>query len=267
LILELGRVADVASVTPQGSLGKLLRAWVVLTIKQRWGAGPRSGFVLDWDGPRGVVHGAVYDPSEIRVIREVFVNDEYALPADAAPETILDLGSNVGMSLLYFRSRYPEARIIGVEPSGNAFVRLQRNTRDLSNVRVIRAAAVGKSRPVELAVTDESWTSSIYGDHAGHTVEQVTGLTIEQILDNAGWQRADVIKMDVEGCEVEILETSAAARHADWLIFEFHQEHAQCDVWDLIKRLTDFEIVRVAGDTLRHPVVTLRRRAPAGRLS
>lgn len=265
LIWEIGRVADVASITPRGSLRKLLRAWVILTIRQRRGAGPASGFVLDWEGPRGVLHGTVYDPSEIRVIREVFVNEEYALPADAAPETILDLGSNVGMSVLYFHSRYPDARIIGVEPSHESFVRLRRNTRELSNVDLIRAAAVGTSRHVELVVAEESWASSIHGDHANQRVEHVTGLTIEQIIGDSGWERADLIKMDVEGSEVEILENSSAVRHADWLIFEFHQEHADRDVWSLLEGLPDFEIVRVAGDTTQHPLVTLRRRSGEAR--
>jgi FkbM family methyltransferase len=258
---ELARVADVASITPPGSVRKLVRAWVVLTVRHRRRVGPGSGFVLDWDGPSGVLHGTVCDPSEIRVIREVFVNNEYDLPADAAPTTILDLGSNIGMSVLYFQSRYPDATIIAVEPSRTAFVRLERNTRDLSHVHLLRAAAVGMSRPVELVVTEESWTSSLHGDREHHTVEQVSGLTIEQILQDAGRERADVIKMDIEGSEVEILENSSALHRAEWLIFEFHQEHAECNVWDLIARLPNFEIVRIAGDTTSHPLVTLHRRS------
>lgn len=43
------------------------------------------------------------------------------------PRTIVDLGSNIGLSILYFRLRFPRARIIGVEPNPLAFELLRRN--------------------------------------------------------------------------------------------------------------------------------------------
>ncbi len=34
------------------------------------------------------------------------------------PENIIDLGANIGMSSLYLADRFPDAKIIGVEPDG-----------------------------------------------------------------------------------------------------------------------------------------------------
>jgi Methyltransferase FkbM domain len=138
---------------------------------------------------------------------------------------------------------------------------LSENTRSLADVSIIQAAAVGTSRTVELGISRESWTSSIHRGYENDAVEHVDGLTVEQILERTGLERVDVIKMDVEGCEVEILEHASAVHKADWLIFEFHQEHTRRDVWHLIDLLPEFEIVRIAGDTRQHPVVALRRRA------
>jgi hypothetical protein len=119
---------------------------------------------------------------------------------------------------------------------------------------------------VLLAVGSESWSASIHGDSPGENVYEVAGRTIEQLLAAVGETRADLIKMDIEGCEGEILTTSSAVRKADWLIFEFHQEHSDGDVWSLIRQLGDFEIVRVTGDAAQHPVVTLRRSSAVGSL-
>src|SRR2546421_1727320 len=202
LFWELARVTDVASITPGGSLRRLAKAWLVLTIKQRRGITAHDGFELHWTGPNGPVRAGVGVPSEIRVIREVFVNEDYALPEDVRPKSILDLGSNVGLSILYFHSRYPTARIIGVEPAPDAFARLRRNTQGLSNVSIVQAAAVGTSRTVDLVISRESWTSSIYGNQENETVKHVDGLTVEQILERQGLTHVEVIKMDVEGCEV-----------------------------------------------------------------
>lgn len=55
---------------------------------------------------------------------------------------ILDCGSNIGMSILYFKHVYPKARIIGFEPDPAIFPYLQENmTRNgLKDVQLVQAA-------------------------------------------------------------------------------------------------------------------------------
>src|SRR5436309_1804523 len=46
---------------------------------------------------------------------EIFINGSYLFHTDRSRPLILDCGSNIGMSILFFKKLYPEARIIGFE--------------------------------------------------------------------------------------------------------------------------------------------------------
>src|SRR4029077_5376180 len=61
---------------------------------------------------------------------------EYYLPPDLNPEVILDIGSNIGASILYFRNRFPNASILGFEPHPDTFAVLKQNVSDLPQVSV-----------------------------------------------------------------------------------------------------------------------------------
>src|ERR1700757_3582367 len=102
LIAELGRLLDVMTIAEPGYRLRVLWIWGVLVLKRRLRIRAELGLRLRWRGPRSALEGVISDASELRVIREVFVNGEYQLPA-GSPRLILDAGSNAGFSVLYFR--------------------------------------------------------------------------------------------------------------------------------------------------------------------
>src|SRR5689334_9138685 len=55
-------------------------------------------------------------PGELAVMHDVLLDREYE-PA-SEPDTILDLGANVGFATLYLRRRFPRARVVAVEVEG-----------------------------------------------------------------------------------------------------------------------------------------------------
>ena len=77
----------------------------------------------------GVTHPLWVRPgtSDVETFDEVFMAREYdvQLP-DFAPRTILDLGANVGYTSVLFAVRWPEARILAVEPATDNMVLLKR---------------------------------------------------------------------------------------------------------------------------------------------
>ena len=48
------------------------------------------------------------------LLMELFIEESYK-GIDRTPATIVDLGSNIGMSILLFKSLWPECRVLGVE--------------------------------------------------------------------------------------------------------------------------------------------------------
>ena len=72
---------------------------------------------------------AVANLDDYRILEEMFINRQYALDIRESVTTIVDLGSNVGTSIIYFLAEYPHARIYGFEPTAYCFERLQKTVK------------------------------------------------------------------------------------------------------------------------------------------
>ena len=74
--------------------------------------------------PLFIRHGT----SDLQVFDQIFVECEYRCLDDLTQvELIIDCGANVGYSSAYFLSRFPNSRIVAVEPDPENFEMLSRN--------------------------------------------------------------------------------------------------------------------------------------------
>jgi FkbM family methyltransferase len=235
--------------------------WLALTLKEKLGVLGQASFrvIYEFDGHR-IAH-RVWDRSELDVMTEVFVSREYELAADQDARVVLDLGSNIGLSILYFHLRCPEAVIVGVEPDPETFRRLEVNTAHLPRVRLVNAAVAAQAGVVQLYSSGRSWETSLYPRDHLLTRTQVVARTADDVMSSLGLTRADVIKVDIEGAEVEVLPTAKIVRSARAIVFEYHAEYADVTVFDLIATLSGFSVKRIEGSSAAHALVTLRREA------
>src|SRR5688572_17981519 len=92
----------------------------------------------------GLAHPIYFRPnsSDVHTFREIFLRQEYAiqLPAAIKPQVIIDAGANVGFTTLFFLKRYPNAKILSLEPDNQNYELLKRNTSGYSGVTPIQAA-------------------------------------------------------------------------------------------------------------------------------
>ena len=161
--------------------------------------------------------------SDVSTFEQVFVEQEYEIPLDFEPATIVDAGANVGLASALFASRYPGAKIIAIEPDADNFVMLQRNTRVYPNVTALRSF-MGSGCALRITNPgDEPWAFRVEEADGG----EVAAVTIEDILRMLGTSRLDVIKMDVEGAEAEVMVHSAPwIDCVSVLIVELHSREA-----------------------------------------
>lgn len=166
----------------------------------------------------------VGDASELEVLREVFLEREYELTLPTEPELILDLGSNVGASIAFFRARYPSARIVGVEPDPEAFARLRANVAQMSNVTVLNLAAAGTDERRPFYPAAESWRSSLHEQEGAGREIEVETRTLGALLTELRVDHVDLLKIDVEGAEEEILSTFAELGSVGAVVGEIHPD-------------------------------------------
>lgn len=146
--------------------------------------------------------------SDVHVLADAFFCG-YHLPPHRLPDacSILDLGSNIGLTVAHYAALYPRAKIVGIElDPGNHAVCMKNIASWSSRCEVIRGAVWTHEGTV-------SYTgSSEWGFHVTSDAEGVRGTVpawgVAALLDRLGGG-ADFVKMDVEGAEKELLKTAA----------------------------------------------------------
>jgi FkbM family methyltransferase len=150
--------------------------------------------------------------TDVGVLKKVFVNEEYSLPFALRPRTIVDAGANIGMASLFFWHRFPDARIVAIEPEPSNFAILRDNCDGIDQIELIQSALW--NCPAQVVVKDagaEKWAFAYENATPGAAADTST-VTIPQILERVGGQ-IDLLKLDIESAEVELFSDSAA----DWL--------------------------------------------------
>lgn len=161
----------------------------------------------------------ISDISELLVLYEVFAGDAYpatALPPSAA--TIVDAGANIGATVRFFRSHYPDARIVALEPDPDACELCRRNGSPDPNLDVRRMALTADGGEITLMRTrGESWATSALGEGSAFSAPATT---LDALVAELG--RIDLLKLDIEGSEWEVLRQSKSLDMVTWLVGELH---------------------------------------------
>jgi FkbM family methyltransferase len=153
-------------------------------------------------------------------LRETFILDAYQSHLLKSNDVVLDLGSTTGdFCVLASRKVGPTGRIIAVEPNPNDYEILQENIRrnKCLNVTSLNIGAAGKRG---LGVINFRGTT--------FTFKTDTLDNILNTLFNVG--NIDFIKMDIEGYEYDVVESSIDIfRRARVICLEFHGTKEKID--------------------------------------
>lgn len=164
--------------------------------------------------------------TDLLVLEQVFLDGEYHVEpiAPESIEYIVDLGSNIGVTAMFWAQRYPEALMVLVEPDPDNFKLLERNTASFKHRCVLINAAVSDKRGVTSFFRSEReyGHSIIKGDDSVSEIKVKT-LTVSDILREAAFPRVDLLKMDIEGGESIVMPTIRTWPCAPrYLIAELH---------------------------------------------
>lgn len=129
------------------------------------------------------------------------------LPKDAI---VVDVGANIGFTTALLSHYIPEGRIISIEPSPSAFPLLQKtlNASRVTNsipYQVAFGGTPGKADFLDNADSASASHLATGGQTLGESNSRVEVTTLDAFVLAQGLTRIDLIKMDVEGFEVEVL--------------------------------------------------------------
>jgi FkbM family methyltransferase len=146
------------------------------------------------------------------VVHETFLQLYHVPPSEVGNvKSLLDLGSNIGLTIAHYATLFPNAKCIGVELDKNTAEIASKNTEFFRDrVKIINGAVWVSDEPVTFGATDgEEYGNRIGGD--GHQIV-VNGYSINTLIDMLGVDVVDFVKMDVEGAEIDLLRKNAQ----DW---------------------------------------------------
>jgi FkbM family methyltransferase len=169
--------------------------------------------------------------SDIPTFQQIFVDNEYDSPnLPVSAKAVVDLGANIGLAAVFFGMRYPEARILSVEPEDSNFSVMVSNTAGLGDRMQKEHAAVWlEDGFINLHTESEDGSSlDAWGVQVSNRNSNDNRITkcfrIGTLLDRAGFDRVDILKIDIEGAELEVFSHGASEwlPRVDLIIIETH---------------------------------------------
>lgn len=164
--------------------------------------------------------------TDVPTLDQIVVRREYEFDVGRPPAVIVDAGANVGLASIYFSTRYPEARIIAIEPEESNLEILERNIAPHGNITLVRGALWHENARLDLVdpgLGKWAFMTQARGgpeERFGPRVQDVQGMTL---CREHGLDHIDILKMDIEGAEREVFrDPSAWIGKFDALIVELH---------------------------------------------
>jgi len=165
--------------------------------------------------------------SDLDVVEQLMVQHELGFDLDHAPNWIIDLGANIGVSAVYLANRFPSARILALEVDSANFELLVRNTAPYPQISPIHKAIWPVGGRVRISNPQaQPWSfqveSTALDDPLG-----IDAISINDLVMRYSIPRIDLLKMDIEGSEREVLSDALTPwlETTDVMAVELHERH------------------------------------------
>lgn len=185
----------------------------------------------------------ISDNGDIDSLSEIFLNEEYKFQAEISPKIIFDVGSNAGISAIYFSLQYPGAKIYCFEPSPQVFNKLKNNVIQFGNIFVFNAAVTGKDgRELFYISPYNSLFSSLIQVLPNQTAIEIEGKTLDSLMAELMIEKIDLLKFDIEGAELEVFKNFKNISRVKNLIGELHLDLINGEKNDFLNIFSEFKI-------------------------
>jgi|HubBroStandDraft_2_1064218.scaffolds.fasta_scaffold71281_2 FkbM family methyltransferase len=164
--------------------------------------------------------------TDVASCAEILIKRQYDWDFGSAPRTIIDAGANIGLASIFYANKYPDARIIAIEPEASNYQMLVQNTAAYRNVTTVNAALWNENCDLEIFDPQQGHTAFQTRDKRdlpGAQRTRVPGITLDKLLGDFGINHVDLLKIDIEGAEREVFAGSGSwIQCVDIIAIELH---------------------------------------------
>ena len=164
-------------------------------------------------------------PTFLMSIEELFINEFYKFRTTNTRPRIIDCGSYIGTSILYFKVNYPNAIVTGFEPDQKNFSILKSNidSWNFTDTSVINAAIWINNETITFNSVG-NMSSKIETDAKADSSNKVAVkcVRLRDLLN----EEIDFLKIDIEGAEFAVLQDcSDSLKNIKNLFIEYHGKY------------------------------------------
>jgi len=158
---------------------------------------------------------------------ELWVNPSYAIdhPSSTEVRHIIDIGTNNGMSALYFRSKFPHATIHCVEPNGRCATQIQELSDVIGNIMVHQKVVADRNDAREFFIDPtSSVSSSLVRRNRRQQSHHIDSIRLDTLIDSLQGDPVDILKFDIEGSESLVFSEGVDFGRIKTLVGELHYD-------------------------------------------
>src|SRR5262249_21149873 len=130
------------------------------------------------------------------------------------PRIIIDGGAHIGCTAVYYAMKYPGVKILAVEAEKSNVEQLRQNVKSLPNVEVVNAAIFDRAGLVSLKNPKaDAWEFRVQLINSATEEPAITipSVTMDDLVGRFNGKPIDLLKLDIEGAEVEVFTSSSMA--------------------------------------------------------
>lgn len=165
--------------------------------------------------------------SDLMTFYDIFLDHQYNVSVKN-PKVIIDCGANIGLFTVLMKNKYPESKIIAIEPDGENFVELKKNGSQYSDVFFENYGIWNTD--TKLKVSDKynrgKWGVVVEENLVNGNVDSIS---ITTLVKKYNIDIIDILKIDIESSEKQLFSNN----YETWLpkvkkiVIELHDGHEE----------------------------------------
>jgi len=159
---------------------------------------------------------------DLHVLGEVFLDNAYNYDYGINPQKMLDIGSNIGVSCIYFKLKYPNISIYAVEPNCTLNYKFIKNTNNFNSIYLHNIAISDNEGVINLSFGKNHLSTKISKVEFDMHTKKVQAISLVDFLKRNNLEKVDIIKCDAEGAEEFILSHLSLSNICNYFVGEIH---------------------------------------------
>lgn len=153
--------------------------------------------------------------SDFPTFSQVFIENQYSfvdIPIKFSPSTIIDAGANIGLFSVLMKNKFPESKVISIEPDKDNFSIMRKNLMGYSNIFLENCGLWNIE--TRLNIHDKfslgKWGMVVEEDEKNGVI---SAISMNYLLKKYNIEIIDILKIDIETSEKKLFEKG----YENWL--------------------------------------------------